>query len=88
MDFKYRRSSTNNNSTLKLRQLIVKEGHGSKNPPFFGHHEDALNQQAFQNLGPNSLKQAGYTLMFDDELQYLNEALKWQAISGWRWLGL
>jgi hypothetical protein len=59
-----------------------------KNSPFFCHHQDALNQKALKDLWANSLKQAQSTLVLDDELHHLDEALEGLSLPNRRGLGL
>lgn len=56
--------------------------------PFFSHHKDTLNEQAFENLRANSLEETQDALVVNDKLHHFNEALEGFPISSWGWLGL
>lgn len=44
--------------------------------PLLGHHQDALNHKAFEDLRPDALEQAHGPFVLDDEPHNLDEALK------------
>lgn len=59
-----------------------------RNIPLLGHHQDALYQEALEKLGPDTLEQAQGTLVLDNELHNLDEALERLAVANRGRLGL
>jgi hypothetical protein len=44
--------------------------------PLLGHHQDALDQQALEDLRPDALEQAQRPFVLNDKLHNLDEALE------------
>lgn len=56
--------------------------------PFFCHHENTLDQQAFQDLWTDALEEAEKPFVFDDKLHHLDEAFEVLPLALRRRLGL
>lgn len=53
----------------------------NKHIPFFCHHEDALHQDTLGNLRRNTLEKTKPSLVLNNELHNLNEAVEGLALS-------
>jgi hypothetical protein len=49
-----------------------------------GHHQEALHQQALQDLRANALEQAAGAFVHDDVVHDFDEGLEGLAVAGWR----
>lgn len=54
----------------------------------FGHHEDSLDEETFEQLGTDSFVEAEETIPFDDELHDFDEGFEGFAVALWWGFGL
>lgn len=54
----------------------------------FSHHQEALDEQAFHDLGTDALEKTKGTFMLNDVVHHLDEAAEALSVSCWRWVGL